>query len=112
MEFYRDEISYGKISHSKNLDKILRQNFRAPYCKNRRKIGAKPRQDRRKILCGRGQAQRARIFCKIYDEISPPKARLRQPKTRSKIKKPPQNPHDEIPPANFSKQNCFGWDGI
>ena len=52
MEFYRDEISYGKIPHGKISVKILRKNFCAPYCKNRRKIGAKSRQDRRKILCG------------------------------------------------------------
>jgi len=44
------------------------------------------------------------FLVKIYDEISPPKARLRQPKALSKTKKPPpQNPHAEIPPANFSR---------
>jgi len=37
-----------------------------------------------KFYAKRAQTQRARIFCKIYDEISPPKARLGPPKTRKR----------------------------
>lgn len=103
MEFYRDEISYGKIPHGKISVKILRKNFCAPYCKNRRKIGAKSRQDRRKILYEAGKRKEREFIAKIYDEISPPKARLRPLKECQKTKKPPQNPRAKIPPANFSR---------
>ena len=90
MEFYRDEISYGKIPHGKISVKILRKNFCAPYCKNRRKIGAKSRQDRRKILYEAGKRKEREFIAKIYDEISPPKARSKPAKRVPKIKKPPQ----------------------
>jgi len=57
MEFYRGKIPHGKISV-----KILRRNFRAPYYKNRRKSGAKSRQDRRKILCGAGKRKELKFY--------------------------------------------------
>ena len=82
MEFYRDKISYGKIPHGKISVKILRKNFRAPYSKDRRKTGAKSRQDRRKILYEAGNRKEREFLVKIYDEISPPKARLRPLKAR------------------------------
>jgi len=59
MEFYRGKIPHGKISV-----KILRRNFRAPYPKNRRKTGAKPRQDRRKILCKAGKREEREFYSK------------------------------------------------
>jgi len=106
-EFYRDEISYGKIPRSKILDKILRQNFRAPYSKNRRKIGAKSRQDRRKILCkARADAKSANFLQNLrrnFAAKSSFKAVQDPLKECQKTKKPPpQNPHAEIPSANFS----------
>jgi len=83
--FYRGEISVLCIL-----------KIAAKLVQSHDKIGVK-------FYAERTETQRARIFCKIYDEISPPKARLRQPKACSKTKKPPpQNPHDEILPANFS----------
>ncbi|AKT91955.1 hypothetical protein CGRAC_0495 [Campylobacter gracilis] len=60
MEFYRGKIPHGKISV-----KILRQNFRAPYSKNRRKIGAKSRQDRLKILYEAGKRKEREFFAKF-----------------------------------------------
>jgi len=72
MEFYRGKIPHGKISV-----KILRRNFYAPYYKNRRKIGVKSRQDRRKILCkARINAKSANFTLKkSCGKISPSKAR-------------------------------------
>ena len=87
MEFYRGEISYGEIPYGKISVKIIRKNFRAPYFKNRRKIAAKSRQDRRKILCGARRRKEREFLVKIYDEISPPKARLEPAKRVPKDQK-------------------------
>ena len=43
--------------------------------------------DRRKILCKARRRKEREFIAKIYDEISPPKARLRPSKTRQKIAK-------------------------
>jgi len=64
MEFYRGKIPHGKISV-----KILRRNFYASYYKNRRKIGVKSRQDRRKILCGAGKRKEREFFAKFMTKF-------------------------------------------
>ncbi|WP_298097315.1 hypothetical protein [uncultured Campylobacter sp.] len=57
MEFYRDEISYGKIPRSKILDKILRQI--SAFCIL--KTIAKPAQNR-----GESQQDRSKILRKVH----------------------------------------------
>jgi hypothetical protein len=90
MEFYRDKISYGKIPHGKISVKILRRNFRAPYSKNRRKIGVKSRQDRR------SRRKEREFFAKFTTKFRRQKPVQSSPKECKKTKKPPQNPRDKI----------------
>ncbi|WP_298834484.1 hypothetical protein [uncultured Campylobacter sp.] len=73
------------------------------YSKNRRKSGAKSRQDRRKILYEAGKRKEREFFAKFTTKFHRQKLVQSPPKECPKIKKPPpKNPRDEIPPANFS----------
>ena len=73
MEFYRDEISYGKIPHGKISVKILRQIFHVLNFKkslqNQLKIAAQLQQDRHKILCKADRRKGREFLAKIYGEI-------------------------------------------
>jgi hypothetical protein len=82
----------ARAAHPPSLKFFLcggrQQNFRALYPKNRRKAGAKPRQDRRKILCG-ARRRKEYKFCpeKSCGKISPPKARPKPTKKEVKDQK-------------------------
>ena len=118
MEFYRDEISYGKIPQSKILDKILRRNFHFLNSKKslqkQLKIAAQSQQDRRKILCGAGRREERKFYSENpCGKIAPPKAR---PKLTKRVPK-----NQEAAAAKSSRRNSarkflpvkslwMGWD--